>query len=245
MICCRDIPPSSMRQLASSPSSDSNSKETNVFELSDIYLNFVKSIEKYRPLRRMLRDIDENTWVLDPPEGSDRINLEYTYRRVAISKGVSLQIDLKIENCLNQLPSLKFLGPEDKIRPLRELFGQNIDKYDSDYTLVQNLEMVLELEFPQQERIEEQVREILSKNQHCSNHKYRIHIKFQSIYGFNLFQDDLNLECSICYSYRLADQFPTENCDDPTGCRKSFHQMCLLEWLRSLPEQCSKMSIQD
>ena len=155
-----------MRQLASSASSDSNNKETNVFELCDIYFNFVKSIEKYRPLRRMLRDIDENTWVLDPPEESDRMNLEYTYRRVAISKGVSLQIDLKLENCLNQLPSLKFLGPEDKIRPLRELLGQNIDKYDSDYTLVQNLEMVLELEFPQQERIEEQVREIVSKDRH-------------------------------------------------------------------------------
>ena len=168
MICCRDIPPSSLRQLASSASSNSNNKDTNVFELFDIYFNFVKSIEKYRPLRRMLRDIDENTWVLDPPEGSDRMNLEYTYRRVAISKGVSLQIDLKIENCLNQLPSLKFLGPEDKIRPLRELLGQNIDKYDSDYTLVQNLEMVLELEFPQQERIEEQVREIVSKDRHCS-----------------------------------------------------------------------------
>jgi E3 ubiquitin-protein ligase FANCL len=158
----------------------------------------------------MLRDLDENTWVLDPPDGPDRKNLEYTYRRVAISKGVSLQIDLKLEDCAHQLPSLKFLGSEDKIRPLRELLGQNIEKYDSDYTLVQNLEMVLELEFPHQQHVEE--------------------------------QEDLNLECAICYSYRLADQFPTENCDDPSGCGKSYHQMCLFEWLRSLPEQCSKMS---
>lgn len=154
---CQDLPPSPLRQLISSTNNESKSKEQKIFELSDIYSNFEKYIEKYRPLRRMLRDLDENTWVLDPPDGPDRKNLEFTYRRVAIAKGVSLQIDLKLDNCVNQMPSLKFLGSEDKIRPLRELLGQNIDKYDSDYTLLQNLEMVLELEFPQQEHIEEQV----------------------------------------------------------------------------------------
>ena len=159
-VCCPDLPPSSIAELISLTKNQSKDKELHDFELSDIFSKFVKSIEKYRPLRRMLRDLDENTWVLDPPEGSNRNNLEYSYRRVAISKGVSLQIDLKVENCVNQLPSLKFLGSDSKIRPLRELLGQNIEKYDPDYTLVQNLEMILELEFPQQERVEEQVNKL-------------------------------------------------------------------------------------
>ena len=156
-LCCPDLPPSSISQLLSLDIDESKNKKINEFQLSDIFCKFVKAIETYRPLRRMLRDLDENTWVLDPPEGSDRKNLEYCYRRVAISKGVSLQVDLKLENCVDQLPSLKFLGSESKIRPLRDMLGQNIEKYDPDYTLVQNLEMILELEFPQQERIEEQV----------------------------------------------------------------------------------------
>ena len=156
-LCCPDLPPSSISQLISLDIDESKNKKINEFQLSAIFLKFVKAIETYRPLRRMLRDLDENTWVLDPPEGSNRKNLEYSYRRVVIGKGVSLQIDLKIENCVNQLPSLKFLGSESKIRPLRDILGQNIEKYDPDYTLVQNLEMILELEFPQQEHIDEQV----------------------------------------------------------------------------------------
>ena len=124
----------------------------------DIYSNFVCNIEKYRPLRRMLRDLDENTWVLDPPEGPARKSMEYPYRRVVISKGVSMQVDLMLENSINQLPGLKFLGADDKIRPLREILCRNLENYDPDYTLVQNLERVLELEFPlQQDHLEEQV----------------------------------------------------------------------------------------
>lgn len=209
-MCCKDLPPSLLGHILTPNTDEETNTESKVFTLVDIYSNFVDNIEKYRPLRKMLRDLDENTWVLDPPDESSRNSLEYTYRRVALLKGVSLQIDFNPENSVNQLPALKFLGSDEKTCPLREVLSSNMEDYDPDYTLVQNLERILELEFPQRECLEE--------------------------------QEDLNLECAICYSYRLGDQFPTESCDDPAGCGKSFHEACLFEWLRSLPEQCSKMS---
>ena len=58
---------------------------------------------------------------------------------------------------MNQLPALKFLGSDEKIRPLREVLNCNMEDYDPDYTLVQNLERILELEFPQRECLVEQV----------------------------------------------------------------------------------------
>ena len=154
---CQDIPPSSFKELWDSNGNVEENKTSQEYELISIYSNFVTNIEKYRPLRRMLRDLDENTWVLDPPKGPARKSLEYTYRRVAISKGVSLQIELKPEAFSNQLPGLKFLGSDENVRTLREVLCDNLENYDSDYTLVQNLERVLELEFPLEDCVQEQV----------------------------------------------------------------------------------------
>ena len=156
---CQELPQSSVPYLLSSNNNEEvGNKEVKEFHLSDLYSNFVQCVEKYRPLRRMLRDLDENTWVLDPPAGPARKSMEYPYRRVVISKGVSLHVDLMLENSINQLPCLKFLGCDEKIRPLREILSRNLENYDPDYTLVQNLESVLELEFPlQQDHPEGQV----------------------------------------------------------------------------------------
>ena len=156
---CVDVPPSSVSNLCSlDASGEVRSKTQTKFKLADIYSAFVHNVEKYRPLRRMLRDLDENTWVLDPPDGPARKNLENTSRRIAISKGISLQVDLDPNVSMNELPGLKFLGADDKVRPLRDVLSRNLERYDPDYTLVQNLERVLEVEFPQQQDcMEEQV----------------------------------------------------------------------------------------
>lgn len=156
-IFCQDIPPSSFKELWDTNVNVEENKTSQEYELISIYSNFVTNIEKYRPLRRMLLDLDENTWVLDPPKGPAQKSLEYTYRRVAISKGVSLQIELKPEAFSNQLPGLKFLGSDENVRTLREVLCDNLENYDSDYTLVQNLERVLEFEFPLEDCVQEQV----------------------------------------------------------------------------------------
>ncbi|CAB4065211.1 Pyridine nucleotide-disulfide oxidoreductase domain-containing protein 1 [Lepeophtheirus salmonis] len=52
--------------------------------------------------------------------------------------------------------------------------------------------------------------------------------------------EDYNLDCGICYCYRLCDVneepiLPNKTCDD-TRCSKSFHEPCLFEYLRTHPE---------
>ena len=163
---CKDLPPSLLGTILNPNTEEEKNTESKVFRLVDIYSNFVHSIEKHRPLRKMLRDLDENTWVLDPPDEFSRNSLEYTYRRVALLKSVSLQIEFNLENYINQLPALKFLGSDEKTRPLREVLSRNLEDHDPDYTLVQNLERILELEFPQREYFEEQVfnYEVIERN---------------------------------------------------------------------------------
>mmetsp|Transcript_1833 Transcript_1833/g.2568 ORF Transcript_1833/g.2568 Transcript_1833/m.2568 type:complete len:426 (+) Transcript_1833:180-1457(+) len=54
--------------------------------------------------------------------------------------------------------------------------------------------------------------------------------------------EDFELECSICYSYRLepaagsseAGETPDRICDD-VKCGRPFHRSCLVEWLRAIP----------
>jgi len=47
--------------------------------------------------------------------------------------------------------------------------------------------------------------------------------------------ESLSVECGICYSYKLDGKIPEKVCDD-RRCGRPFHQSCLVEWIRALPE---------
>ena len=44
--------------------------------------------------------------------------------------------------------------------------------------------------------------------------------------------DNFNLDCGICYMYKLEDSIPTEVCDK---CTQPFHMECLYEYLTTSP----------
>jgi len=54
-------------------------------------------------------------------------------------------------------------------------------------------------------------------------------------------RDEWSVECGICYSYRLDDRLPNKTCDD-TRCCQPFHDTCLFEWLRTLPNARSTLN---
>ncbi|XP_033104932.1 E3 ubiquitin-protein ligase FANCL-like [Anneissia japonica] len=54
-------------------------------------------------------------------------------------------------------------------------------------------------------------------------------------------KEDFCSECSICYLYRLDGAIPDKVCKFP-ACNKAFHQICLYEWLRSLPTSNQSLS---
>ena len=45
-------------------------------------------------------------------------------------------------------------------------------------------------------------------------------------------EDDMSMNCIICYSFRMEDQTPDKVCGNDK-CRKAFHPKCLLDWLRA------------
>ena len=47
--------------------------------------------------------------------------------------------------------------------------------------------------------------------------------------------ETFSVECGICYTYKLDGKIPEKVCDD-RRCGRPFHQSCLIEWIRALPE---------
>lgn len=171
--------------------------------LGSLYAEFVRQIGTFGPLRRALRDLDANSWVLDPPPPVS--GLSHLYRRIVVSRGVSVQVTLD-PNDLESLPDLKFLGPPGKVRSLRQALARNHHNYDQDYSLVQNIERVLDLELP------------------------------PAPMEADTANEDFNVDCGICYSFKLGNALPDKACDQNPKCGRLFHEECLLEWIRSSPD---------
>lgn len=111
--------------------------------LRSIFTEFGDQLTHFTPLWDRLADLDAQTWVLDPenPSGQD------LYRRVVISPGISLQIELD-PSCPLEFPLLRFLGPESQVQEFRSNLVNRLHLYDPERSLVYNLENILLLEFP-------------------------------------------------------------------------------------------------
>jgi len=54
-------------------------------------------------------------------------------------------------------------------------------------------------------------------------------------------REEWGVECGICYTYKLEDRLPNKTCDD-TRCCQPFHDNCLFEWLRTMPNARSTLN---
>jgi len=156
----------------------------NEFNLGSLYSEFVRQIDTLAPLRKALRDLDTHTWVLDPPPPVQGLN--HLYRRIVVSK-----------------------GPPATVRTLRQALARNHHNYDPDYSLVQNIERVLDLELPPPPM---ETAADAEEN------------------------EDFHVDCGICYSFKLGQALPDRACDQNPKCGRLFHEECLLEWIRSSPD---------
>lgn len=94
----------------------------------------------------MLDDIDANTWVLEPdkPKRSDMS------RRIALGNHCSLFIKLDEFNP-KKLCDYTLFGAESFITPLRINIAKNFNNWDPSLSIRQNLEKILEINFPSPE----------------------------------------------------------------------------------------------
>jgi E3 ubiquitin-protein ligase FANCL len=94
----------------------------------------------------MLDDIDTNTWVLEPdkPKRSDMS------RRIALGNHCSLFIKLDELNP-KKICDYTLFGAERFIAPLKINIAKNFNNWDPSLSIRQNLERILEINFPSPE----------------------------------------------------------------------------------------------
>mmetsp|Transcript_10494 Transcript_10494/g.12039 ORF Transcript_10494/g.12039 Transcript_10494/m.12039 type:complete len:410 (+) Transcript_10494:130-1359(+) len=187
--------------------------------LKNLKMAFDGQLQRYQAFWDVLDDIDKNTWVLEPKQ-SDR---SLTHRRIVVGQNCSIHVNISPDNPY-AICELDFLGSETIVQPFRNNFNKNVHHWDWDKLLRHNLSKVLEVTFPQPT--------ILNK-------------------------EAMKLECGICYSYRLdtaLDEVSNQNdscserntraensvlpnliCDNQK-CGRPYHEYCLSEWLKSLPD---------
>lgn len=169
---------------------------TQQSQLIDIYNQFSQCVATYKGFWDMMGEIDKNTWVLEP----EKPTYSAVHRRIAISTNASIQITVDPLQP-RTLPECRFLGAEQVVSPLRESMNSNLNMWNEEITLLENLQALLGITFPSPATTK---------------------------------KEEFNVECGICYSYRMELEIPDEVCSD-TRCGQAFHRTCLYEWLRALP----------
>ena len=111
--------------------------------LLQMYSCWEKAVSMYSLSWSALRELDRLCWVLDP----DMPGPQHLYRRMVLGPSVSLHIVVDPSAPL-ALPSVRFLGADQRISPLRQSLAENVDLWDEEDPLLTNLERVLGVEFP-------------------------------------------------------------------------------------------------
>jgi E3 ubiquitin-protein ligase FANCL len=214
---------------------------THIYEVVDI---FNEEINKFQHLWNELDEMDTTFMITDPILPASRA---ITYRRIALKNNQS------ITNCFlhiqlpslqsgsgsssSSIPSIDCIGPEKDVAPIRELLEILIREWKLTISVCENLLLHLGQILVLKQKKNQQVTSSSSSNGIDSGEQ-------------NLVQASV-VECGVCYSYRLIVdtttngnnedyQLPDTLCEH---CRRPFHQVCLSEWLRSIPS-CSKRTFQ-
>ncbi|KAF2078014.1 hypothetical protein CYY_000652 [Polysphondylium violaceum] len=128
-------------------------------------------------------------------------------RRIALKDSCSLLIEINPKSPKTFPVNCQFLGPEQAIDPLRKLLNQRFKEWSFSKGLLENLEYLMNIKFPLKE---------------------------------NTRLEEFSVECGVCYSHRLyspetnTHSIPNVVCKNHR-CQKQFHQSCLYEWLKALP----------
>lgn len=116
------------------------SNNTRLHHLLD---HFKSCVAACQPIFNTLREIDEKCWVLEP----EHPTFVDTHRRLALGSNLSLHITVSCQQPTS-LPECHFMGADSATAPLREKLNTNTHRWDVERSLLNNLEEVLDLDFP-------------------------------------------------------------------------------------------------
>ncbi|XP_014258711.1 E3 ubiquitin-protein ligase FANCL [Cimex lectularius] len=119
---------------------------SGIMNFRQLYQKFTNIVEHLIPFWTVLKDIDSQTWVIDPQHPQKRDG----YRRIFLEDDLSVIVTI---NPLNptDIPDLKFLGAILACENKRRLYFSNLKntQWNNDESILENLKVLLELkEFP-------------------------------------------------------------------------------------------------
>ncbi|XP_066991177.2 E3 ubiquitin-protein ligase FANCL isoform X3 [Anabrus simplex] len=103
-----------------------------------IFRSFVHEISSLQNIWKLLDNVDEECWVLDP----DKPTRKDMTRRIVIGQNLSLQLTFDSNDAMAR-PSMKLFGPELGVQPFRESLAANVEEWQDTCSLVENLKCVL------------------------------------------------------------------------------------------------------
>ena len=106
--------------------------------LTQVYERFETAVTALSPVWEKLAELDAEACVVDPdrPTGKD------LYRRVAVTRDVSVQVTLDPREP-DACPNLLFLGADAEVAGMRAAYADEYDGYDPDMNMKRSLERLL------------------------------------------------------------------------------------------------------
>lgn len=174
-------------------------------KLKDIVQHFDEHLKKLQEFWSTMDEIDRALPVVDPRQPSHATS----HRQINLGNGCHLLLSINTRNP-KSLPECRFLGPDSTIEPIWRNWKKNGRKWKKDKNFVDNLATLLEFTLPKPPTV-------------------------------NSKEVD-RTDCGICYAHYLpiddelgnsSGSSPDYTCEN-TNCSKTFHSICLRDWLRSI-----------
>ncbi|KAH8383677.1 hypothetical protein KR009_010000, partial [Drosophila setifemur] len=169
---------------------------------------FRKVLEDLRPFYDNFMNIDELCHVLQPSP----VTTKHNFRVFPLKDRVYLKVTIADPFACFASMELKIIGPTEEVSRLRHVLSDGLGNWDPELDLHKNLLRIFDLcFFPMPDWTDGDKKEEDEEN-------------------------DQELRCNICFSYRLDDgSVPLVSCDN-ARCVLKCHAACLEEWFQTLME---------
>ncbi|KAH8271439.1 hypothetical protein KR018_010312, partial [Drosophila ironensis] len=177
--------------------------EKSAHNLADVLNLFLKVLEDLRPFYDNFLDIDELCHVLQPHP----VTTKHNSRVFPLRDRVYLKVTIADPFACVASMELKIVGPTAEVSHLRHVLSEGLGNWDPELDLHKNLLRTFDLcFFPMPDWTEKQA---------------------------DAEEDDPELRCNICFSYRLeGGEVPLVSCDN-AKCVLKCHAACLEQWFKT------------
>ncbi|KAJ0242015.1 Uncharacterized protein HA466_0213440 [Hirschfeldia incana] len=175
--------------------------------LKDVMHQFQKHLDSLQEFWSVLDDIDKSLCVVDAKQPSRASPI----RRILAGKDCNIIAHINFDDP-KSLPECRFIGPEPiAVNNLYMIWRRNSKKWSKEKSFPENLQCILGAELPKP-------------------------------LGLQVEDDHQQVECGICYAQFLPTDeelgarsgMRTDYTCENISCNKSFHSLCLTDWLRSI-----------